>query len=242
MPSPRRRAAITIALSLLAVPATATAVPTVTFKSPSVQGDGNVLLSATVTASPGDCGGQNALGCQAQLALGTPSGGVAQGSSLLFWDDDDPTYALSTTVPIKGMAAGTYNAFAALVNGGGTTRTYQGPSFQFPTSSLRVSRVALRREAGALTVAYRVRDGGTLSGADQQARARTVLTMQRTGGSRSSAAKRFRATLRSQPGANRAVLPFRITRKVRRGERYRVTVEVRDRLKRRHRASARARL
>jgi hypothetical protein len=231
-----------IALALaLALPAAVSAAPTVTFSKPSVQGNGNVLLNATVNSAAGDCGQQNAFGCLAQLALGTPSGGVAQGSSSLFWDDGEP-YRLQTVVPLEGMAAGTYNAFAALVNGSGRTTTFTGPSFAFPTTSLRVSAVKLAREGGALTLGYRVRDGGTLSGAAQQAKSRTTLTLQRVGGPQASAGKRFRAALTSQPGTNRHVLPYRITKRVERGERYRVTVELRDRLKRRHRAVTRATL
>ena len=207
-----------------------------TFTTPSVQGDGNVLLRATVNSAAGDCGQQNAFGCSATLALQAPSGNQVQGSSQLFWVDGEPTQ-LNTVVPIKGMAAGTYSVFAALVNGSGRTSVFNGPSFTFPTSSLRVSAVRVAREAGAVTLGYRVRDGGSLVGAAQQAKARTTVTLTRTGKAGASA-KRFSVRLRPQPGANRHVLPYRVTRRIQKGERYRVTVEVRDRLKRSHEASA----
>jgi hypothetical protein len=240
-----RRRSLTALLSVLGALAfcsAAQATPSVTFQKPSVQGDGNVLLNATVTSSPGDCGQQNAFGCLAALQLGAPNGQVVSDTTPLIWNDSDPSYQLQTVVPLAGHAAGTYNVFAALTNGSGTTKTFQGPSFAFPTTTLRLSAVSLQREGGALTLAYRVRDGGTLSGEKQQSQARTTLTLVRTGRARASAAKRFKVALHSQPGRNRVVLPYRVTRKVRHGEHYRLTLQIRDRLKRTHRVTARARL
>lgn len=225
---------------LLALPGAALAAPTVTFQTPSVQGNGNVLVNATINSVAGDCGQQNAFGCMAFLGVGTPNGFVAQGSNYLFWVDGEPTQ-LQTIVPLEGMQAGTYNVFASLQPGIGTPKTFQGPNFTFPTTSLRVSAVKLARESGALTLGYRVRDGGSLSGARQQAQARTTVTLRRIGKAGASA-KRFTVRLRPQPGANRHVLPYKVTRRVARGERYSVTVEVRDRLKRKHRAVSRARV
>jgi hypothetical protein len=238
----RRLAATVVTLAgLLALAGTAQATPSVTFKQPSVQGNGNVLLSATIASSPGDCGQQNALGCLAVLQLGAPSGFVVTANSPLIWNDSDPSYQLQTVVPLEGRAAGTYNVFAALTNASGTTKVFNGPSFTFPTSPLRLSAVSLQREGGALTLSYRVRDGGTLSGEKQQSQARTTLTLVRTGRA-NAAAKRFTARLHSQPGRNRVVLPYRITRHTRHGERYRVELKIRDRLKRTHRVVTRARI
>lgn len=228
---------------LLAAPGSAQAAPSVTFASPVFKDDGNVVITGAVNANPGDCGAPANSGCWALLALEPPSGGLVRGSSQLFLNDNDSFFqTLSAVIPLQGMQAGSYTPFASLTNANNATTTSTGPAFRFPASDLQVSAPTLRREGGALTISYRVRDGGSLSGTKQQAKARTMLTLERVGRAQTSARKRFRTTLRSRPGRNREVLPYRITRRVRRGERYRVTVELRDRLKRRDRGTARARL